>query len=71
MYFYQPGQRSSSFCDSSNLTVKTYLIAILCHEKMDSPRNITKSYLTAGLIKMMDNMEALDDWRQLDFTHIM
>lgn len=38
---------------------------------MDSQRNITKSYLTATLIEMMDNMEARDDWRQLDFTHIM
>lgn len=38
---------------------------------MDSPRNITKSYLSATLIEMMDNMGARDDGRQLDFTHIM
>lgn len=38
---------------------------------MDSPRNITKSYLTGALIKMMDNIGGPDDWRQLDFTHIM
>lgn len=43
----------------------------LCHVKMDSPRNITKSYLTAALIEMMDNTGARDDWRQLDSTHIM
>lgn len=45
--------------------------SLLCHVKMDSPRNITKSYLTAALIEMMDNTGARDDWRQLDFTHIM
>lgn len=38
---------------------------------MDPSSNITKSYLTATLIEMMDNVEAGDDWRQLDFTHVM
>ncbi len=45
-------------CDSSHLSAETCLIAILCHVKMDSPRNITKSYLTAALITMMDNTGA-------------
>lgn len=43
----------------------------LCHVKMDPSRNITKSYLTATLIEMMDKVGAGDDWRQLDLTHVM